>query len=89
MPEQKAFFYLSTDRFIGHILREFPVETINNEKALEQISTEVFMIGIVIGDIIFEDESKNPVRKLSQVNPVDGGLAQMAKDILKGENTNE
>lgn len=89
VPEQKAFFYLSTDRFIGHILREFPIETINNEEMLERVSTEAFLIGLVIGDIIFEDESKNPIRKLSQTNPVDGGLTQMAKDILKGENTNE
>lgn len=89
VPEQKAFFYLSTDRFIGHILREFPIETINNEETLERVSTEAFMIGLVIGDIIFEDESKNPIRKLSQTNPVDGGLTQMAKDVLKGGNANE
>ncbi|MBR6509326.1 MAG: hypothetical protein IKT38_01820 [Clostridia bacterium] len=87
VPEQKAFFYLSTDRFIGHILREFSIETINNEETLERVSTEAFMIGLVIGDIIFEDESKNPIRKLSQTNPVDGGLTQMAKDSLKGETT--
>lgn len=89
VPEQKAFFYLSTDKFIGHILREFPVEIINNEAELERISAEAYMIGLVIGDIIFEDESKNPIRKCSQVNPVDGGLTQMVKDILKGGNTNE
>ena len=89
VPDQKAFFYLSTDRFIGHILREFPMAITENEEELERISAEAFMIGIVIGDIIFEDESKNPIRKLSQVNPVDGGLTQMVKDILKGENTNE
>ncbi len=89
VPEQKAFFYLSTDRFIGHILREFPMAITENEEELERISAEAFMIGIVIGDIIFEDESKNPIRKLSQVNPIDGGLTQMVKDILKGGNTNE
>lgn len=89
VPEQKAFLYLSTDRFIGHILREFPIETINNEEMLERVSTEAFMIALVIGDIIFEDESKNPVRKLSQINPVDGGLTQMVKDTLNGGNTNE
>ena len=60
-----------------------------NEEELERISAEAFMIGIVIGDLIFEDESKNPVRKLSQNNPVDGGLTQMVKDALKGRNTNE
>ena len=89
VPEQKAFFYLSTDRFIGHILRELPIETINNEETLERVSAEAFMIGLVIGDMIFEDESKNPIRKLSQNNPVDGGLSQLAKDTLKGESTNE
>lgn len=85
VPEQKAFFYLSTNRFIGHILREFPIEIIDNEEVLEQVCAEAFMIGLVIGDIIFEDESKNPVRKLSQNNPVDGGLGQMVKNALKRE----
>lgn len=89
VPEQKAFFYLSTDKFIGHILREFPMAITENEEELKRISAEAFMIGIVIGDLIFEDESKNPVRKLSQNNPVDGGLTQMVKDALKGGNTNE
>lgn len=88
VPDQKAFFYLSTDRFIGHILREFPMAITENEEELERISAEAFMIGIVIGDIIFEDESKNPIRKRS-TNPVDGDLTQMVKDALKGGNTNE
>lgn len=88
VPEQKAFFYLSTDRFIGHILREFPIETINNEEMLERVSTEVFMIGIVIGDIVLGEE-KNSIRKLSQINPVDGGLSQMVKEKLKEGDKNE
>ncbi len=87
VPEQKAFFYLSTDRFIGHILREFPIETINNEEMLGRVTTESFMISLVIGDIIF-GEQKNPIRKLSQINPVDGGLSQLVKDTLKGKRTN-
>ena len=40
VPEQKAFFYLSTDKFIGQILREFPIDTINNEETLERVSAE-------------------------------------------------
>ena len=79
VPEQKAFFYLSTDKFIGQILREFPIDTINNEETLERVSAEAFMIALVIGDIIFEDESKNPIRKLSQVNPVDGASLKLRK----------
>ena len=90
VPNQNAFFYLTTDKFIGHKLTEFSLSIVDDEKALEQVGIEAFMIALVIGDIIFgEDETKNPIRILSQKNPVDGGLSQLVKNTLKGECTNE
>jgi len=78
---------LLTNEKVGDLLVELD-PTNRGTKAFNRSLSEAYIIATVAGDIIFTEESSNPIRKLP-VGNADGGLSEAINHLLSNQQKEE
>lgn len=75
---------LTNNENVGDLLVELDPKNRGTE-AFNRSLNEAYIIGTVAGDIIFREESSNPIRKLPVGANADGGLLEAIDQLLRNQ----